>query len=401
VALKVLTPAGRKVFLLLFFQKKKFFLFTVPDIRLQRLTLTDFRSYKAVRFSPAARLCVLTGANGSGKTNLLEAVSLLVPGRGLRGAKFSELARQGQEASGSWAVAATVQTVDGPCEIGTGNGEDQERRVFRLDGAAPRSQAEVGVRLAAVWLTPQMDRLFTEAAAGRRKFLDRLVVALEPGHAREVAAFEAASAQRNRLLAEGNADPDWLAGLEDSMARHAVAATATRLALVGRLNTVLAAGVAAPFPAVGLTLDCEIAARLAAAPALAVEGFLRESLAGARAADAARGAASLGPQRADVLIADAATGRAASQSSTGQQKSMLIGIILGHAALIAAARGAAPILLLDEPLVHLDEAHRLALFAALIRQGLHALLTGTDAAPFRPLEAAYYEVSEGRIDLAL
>jgi DNA replication and repair protein RecF len=380
----------------------------VSETELLRLTLTDFRSYKALRFSPGDALCVFTGPNGSGKTNLLEAVSLLVPGRGLRGAKFSELARLGEDSSNSWAVAAMLRVAGQKFEIGTGTGEESERRVFRLDGAAPRSQAEIGARLAAVWLTPQMDRLFTESAGGRRKFLDRLVLALEPAHAREVAAFEAASAQRNRLLAEGRADPrradprradpDWLAGLEDSMARHAVAATAARVTLIARLNAALAAGVAAPFPAVILLLDCAIAARLAQTPALETEDWLREALAEARSADAARGAAGYGPQRADVLMTDAVSGRAAGLSSTGQQKAMLLGIVLGHAALITAARGAPPILLLDEPLVHLDEYRRLSLFEALSRTGLHAMITGTDAEPFRPLHAAYYKLLDGRID---
>ena len=245
-----------------------------------------------------------------------------------------------------------------------------------------------------------MDRLFTDAASGRRKFLDRLVVALEPAHAREVAAFEAASAQRNRLLAEPRADADWLAGLEDSMARHAVAATAARMVLVSRLNAALESGAAEPFPAVYLALDCAIAERLAANPALAVEDWLRGALRDARSADAARGAASFGPQRADLTIADAGTARPAGLSSTGQQKSMLIGIILGHAALIAAARGAPPLLLLDEPLVHLDEARRQALFVALSGRGLHAFLTGTDAEPFKPLAAAYYKVRDSRIEPA-
>jgi len=372
----------------------------VSDTFLTRLTLTDFRSYRALRFTPGGKICVFTGPNGSGKTNLLEAISLLVPGRGLRGANFSELARRGAEASGSWAVAATVRTRDGELDIGSGTGDDSERRVFRLDGMAPRSQAEVGARLAAVWLTPQMDRLFTESASGRRKFLDRLVVALEPAHAREMAAFEAASAQRNRLLGEGGADPDWLSGLEDSMARHAVAATAARGSLIARLNAALAAGAAMPFPAVTLSLDCVIAARLADAPALTVEDFLRAALSAARPADAVRGASGFGPQRADVLIADAATGRPAGLSSTGQQKSMLIGMVLGHAALIAAARGVPPLLLLDEPLVHLDEHHRLALFGALARLEVQALMTGTDAAPFGPLPAAFYAVGDGRIDSA-
>lgn len=329
---------------------------------------------------------------------MLEAISLLVPGRGLRGAKISELARRGEDASGGWAVAATLGQGAQKFEIGTGTAEGSERRVFRLDGAAPKSQADIGVKLAAVWLTPQMDRLFTESASGRRKFLDRLVVALEPGHARQMAAFEAASAQRNRLLGEPRMpDPDWLSGLEDAMARHAVAATATRLALINRLNSSAAAGIAGGFPAVTLALDCAIAAQLAETPALAVEDNLRVALRAARAIDAARGASSHGPNRADLLIADAATDRAAGLSSTGQQKSMLIGIILGHAALIATLRGSPPILLLDEPLVHLDEPHRLALFAALQVPNLHALLTGTDAEPFTALGAACYRVQDSRI----
>ncbi len=368
---------------------------------LRRLTLTDFRSYATLRFTPAAPICVFTGPNGSGKTNLLEAISLLVPGRGLRGAKFSELVRRGAGTSGGWAVAAAFNLAGDAFEIGSGTAEaNPERRVFQLDGATPRAQAEISGRLAAVWLTPQMDRLFTDAASGRRKFLDRLVVALEPAHAREVAAFEAASAQRNRLLAEPRADADWLAGLEDSMARHAVAATAARMVLVSRLNAALESGAAEPFPAVYLALDCAIAERLAANPALAVEDWLRGALRDARSADAARGAASFGPQRADLTIADAGTARPAGLSSTGQQKSMLIGIILGHAALIAAARGAPPLLLLDEPLVHLDEARRQALFVALSGRGLHAFLTGTDAEPFKPLAAAYYKVRDSRIEPA-
>jgi DNA replication and repair protein RecF len=325
---------------------------------------------------------------------LLEAVSLLVPGRGLRGAKFSELARIGPDSSGSWAVAAQFSN---QLEIGTGTAEGSpERRVFQLNGAKPRSQAEVAEQLSAIWLTPQMDRLFTDSASGRRKFLDRLVIALEPGHAREIAAFESASAQRNRLLAE-NLDPAWLAGLEDSMARHAVAATATRAALITQLNATLAAGAAAPFPLVHLALHCAIAARLAQSPALSVEDDLRAAYAAARAQDTAQRGASTGPQKADLMITDAATSRPAALSSTGQQKAMLIGIVLGHAALIAATRGTAPLLLLDEPLVHLDETHRLALFAALQNLNLAAWLTGTDAEPFAPLGADLFTIQDGVI----
>lgn len=340
---------------------------------------------------------MFAGPNGTGKTNLLEALSLLVPGRGLRGAKFSELARRGPAASGSWAVAARF---DNGVEIGTAMAEGApERRKFRLNGVKPRSQAEVAEQLSAVWLTPQMDRLFTDTASGRRKFLDRLVIALEPGHAREIAACESASSQRNRLLAE-NPDPAWLAGLEDSMARHAVAATAARMALINRLNASIAAGAADPFPRVALSLDCAIATRLATAPALEVEDALRAAYASARLQDSAARGASLGPQKTDFLIADAATSRPAALSSTGQQKAMLIGIVLGHAALIAAARGTPPLLLLDEPLVHLDSTRREALFAALNAAPLSAWLTGTDRETFAGLDAACYAIHDGSIEPA-
>ncbi len=367
-------------------------------VELLRLTLTDFRSYKALRFSPDADICVFTGPNGSGKTNLLEAVSLLAPGRGLRGARVAELARRGEEASGTWAVAAQFSSGPETFEIGTGTTEDApERRVFRLDGAAPGSQAEVAEKFSAVWLTPQMDRLFTDPASGRRRFLDRLVIALEPSHARDIAAFESASAQRNRLLVE-NPDPAWLAGLEDAMARHAVAAAAGRMALLSRLNATLAGGAAAPFPEVRLALDCAIAEQLAAAPALAVEDFLRAAYATARQLDTQARAPAYGPQKTDLSITDAATGRPAALSSTGQQKAMLIGIILGHAALIAHARGVAPFLLLDEPAVHLDATHRAALFAALEHLRLAAWLTGTDAEAFAGLKtAACYSIADARI----
>jgi len=364
---------------------------------LTRLTLTDFRSYAALRFAPQERLNVFAGPNGTGKTNLLEAISLLVPGRGLRGAKFSELARRGAEASGSWAVAARF--ADG-LEIGTGMTENApDRREFRLNGSKPRTQAEIGELLAAVWLTPQMDRLFTDTASGRRKFLDRLVLALEPSHAREIASFEAASAQRNRLLAEGG-EAGWLAALEDSMARHAVAATAARTSLLLRLNAAIEAGAADPFPRVALALSCTIAERLAASPAVEVEDALRAAYASARAQDAVQKSAAIGPQKADFLISDLESGRPAGFSSTGQQKSMLLGIVLGHAAMIETMRGQAPILLLDEPLVHLDVTRREALFAALNAANYTAWITGTDREQFSGLNAACYSIRDFSIEPA-
>lgn len=357
---------------------------TAPALRLRRLGLTDFRNYARLDWRPVGRIAVITGPNGSGKTNLLEAISLLVPGRGLRGARGADLARAGGT---GWAVASRLDTPAGEVDIGTGTSPEgsADRRVFRLDGAAPRSQAEIAARVSAVWLTPQMDRLFHEGASGRRRFLDRLVYALEPGHAREVASYEAATASRNRLLGEGRADPGWLAGLEDAMARHGVAATVARMGLVRRLNETLAAGAVGAFPIARMSLVCAIADRLAEAPALAVEDWLRETLAAGRGRDAAAGSAAAGAHRADMDLADAATGIVAARASTGQQKSLLIAVILGHAALLASARGFAPLLLLDEPVVHLDQGRREALFAALAALPAQAFLTGTDAEVFAPL----------------
>ena len=369
-------------------------------MHLTRLTLTDFRNYAHLVWRPAARISVITGPNGSGKTNLLEAVSMLVPGRGLRGARIAELARIG--GSGAWAAAARFGSGVDQVDIGTGTPPEgpADRRVFRLDGQTPRSQAQIAAHVAAVWLTPQMDRLFQEGASGRRRFLDRLVWALEPGHAREIAAHDTAMVQRNRLLSDGRADPAWLAGLEDSMVRHAVAATAARRSLVARLNAALASGASGAFPAARLALVDPIAHRLDGEPALAVEDWLRHALEAARERDAAAGSAALGAHRSDMMLSDAATGLAAAQSSTGQQKALLLGTVLGHAALIAEARGRAPLLLLDEPVVHLDRNLRARLLEALSALPAQVLVTGTDSDVFTPLQGIAEGLLTGEDSLA-
>jgi DNA replication and repair protein RecF len=358
-----------------------------PALALTRLTLTRFRSYATLTVRFAAPLVVLVGANGAGKTNLLEAISLLTPGRGLRGARLTELARREPDGSstGTWAVAGRFSTPEGPLELGTGVEEAAAtRRSFLLDGAAPRSQAEIAARVAAVWLTPQMDRLFQDGASARRRFLDRLVWAIEPGHAREVAAYETALAERNRLLA-GRADPAWLDGLEEAMARHGIAVAAARRGLVARLNRALAAGVAGAFPAARAEVACDWAAALDAGPALAAEEALRARLRDGRAIDAAAGAARVGPHRADLALIHGPKNLPAALCSTGEQKALLVSVVLGHAALIAEARGFAPILLLDEVAAHLDAPRREALFVALAGLPAQAFLTGTEARVFAPL----------------
>ncbi|MFT8718404.1 DNA replication/repair protein RecF [Acetobacter sp.] len=361
----------------------------MTELRLDRLVLSSFRNYRRLVWEPQGSPLVITGDNGSGKTNLLEALSLLVPGRGLRGARNSEFPRRdqltGETNPAGWGVVAQFSDTRGSFELSTGmEAEQGGTRKFLLDGQPMKGRDAVADYLSAVWLTPQMDRLFGESASGRRRFLDRLVVALTPHHARELAACERATAQRNRFLAEGRTDDVWLAGIEDAMARHGVAVVAARRDLVARLNAV---GVDKQnaFPAASLSLICPISDRLEDEPALAVEEWLRNALRNARPVDRQRGMATFGAQRSDFALQDVETGRSASEASTGQQKALLIGVILAHARLLGSAGGVPPMLLLDEPLVHLDQRRREALLETLLDFRTPVLLTGTDRAPFEAL----------------
>jgi len=358
-------------------------------LRLSRLRLTRFRNHAALDLRFGAPAIVLTGPNGAGKTNVLEAISLLGAGRGLRGARGLEMAMHGAT---PWAVSGHFEDGAGGFEIGTGSEEQNpDRRAWRLDGEKLRGQAELAERVATVWITPQMDRLFQDSAGGRRRFLDRLVLALEPHHAREVAAYDTAMAHRNRLLADSRrADPLWLDAVEDAMARHGTATAASRRALVARLNAALEGGVAGAFPAARLALHCPAAALLDDMPALAAEERLREAFRYGRPRDAAAGATLAGPHRADLLFTHSAKGLPAAQCSTGEQKALLVSTVLAHAALIARARGFAPLLLLDEVPAHLDAARREALFAALAELPGQSFLTGTEPGLFAPLGRAEF-----------
>lgn len=322
---------------------------------------------------------MITGENGAGKTNILDAISLLGPGRGLRGAALSDAARSG--GPGGWSIAAILQTDGGEVELGTGTvATAPERRLVRVNGAAATAAA-LGEWLALVWLTPAMDRLFADTPAARRRFLDRLVLALHPGHARQSVRYDAAMRARTRLLtADAPADPVWLTALEAAMAEHGAAVAAARADTVAALAERLAESPEGPFARPLLALGGEKVADLAA--------DLAAALARSRAADAAAGRAMAGPHRADLLVTHAAKGEAAARGSTGEQKALLIAIILAHAELVAARTGQAPLLLLDEVAAHLDSLRRAALFDRLAATGSQVWMTGTDAALFTAVEAS-------------
>ena len=368
-----------------------------------RLVLTDFRNYREARLSLGTEPVVLTGPNGAGKTNLLEALSLLAPGRGLRGAKLTEIDRRaerdGEAPNSGWAVAAVVATRYGTMRVGTGrDAAAGERRVVRVDGEPARGQMALGERLGVIWLTPPMDRLFLEGPSGRRRFLDRLVLGLDPQHGSRVAAYEQALRERSRLLRDGPADPAWLAALEEVMAEQGVAVAAGRRDAVQRLDRACAE-VDGSFPRARLRLVGAVEGWLETMPALAAEAQLAAMLAANRQIDAQTGGAAIGPHRSDLAVELAEKGIAAEFASTGEQKALLISILLAQATLQRAIRGEPPLLLLDEIAAHLDASRRAALFEALLRLESQAWLTGTDEAVFAPLrcQAQFLSVNDGTL----
>lgn len=416
--------------------------FPAPTAAVRRLTVTGFRNLRRLRLEVDEGTVILTGPNGAGKTNLLEALSFLAPGRGLRGAALAEIAAVDAAgaplppgeglAPGAWAVAARLDLAGGQSlDLGTGRGmaaaagpavasgpgsgraggsggAGSDRRLVHIDGRAA-GQVDLGRRLAILWLTPDMDGLFRGPAAERRRFLDRLVTALDPDHAGRAAAYAQAQRERARLLRDGRGTAAWLDGLEEVMARHGVALTAGRCDLLARLTAPatippgaplpvgggagcgLAGGAPPgggalagvdPFPGVGLALRSEVAAWLAEGPALAAEERLRAILAATRARDAEAGVTTRGPHRDDLVAIHGATGQGAERASTGEQKAMLVAVLLAQARVIARLRGQAPVMLLDEAVAHLDPRRRAGLAAALAALGGQAWLTGTEPEAF-------------------
>ena len=359
-----------------------------------RLVLTDFRCYRQARLAVDTRPVVVTGANGAGKTNLLEAISFLAPGRGLRRARLGEVDRRAlpegtvaAEISGAWTVAADIATARETVQIGTGReatASGGERRTVRIDGAPAKSQTALAEHVDLVWLTPQMDRLFLEGAAARRRFLDRLVYGFDAAHAGRCGAYDQALRERGRLLREGPHDPAWLAALEESLARHGVAIAAARRAAAAQLDAACGEGVAG-FPRARLGVAGTVESWLAETPAETAEERLRTGLAAARRQDAESGGAAIGPHRSDLRVRHGTAEAPAEQCSTGEQKALLIALLLAHARLQAARRGAAPVMLLDEVAAHLDRERRRALFAELAALGAQAWLSGTEAELFAEL----------------
>lgn len=359
---------------------------------LSRLVLTDFRNHAAATLEPGPGFVVLSGDNGAGKTNILEAVSLLAPGRGLRRAALSEMTRQG--GSGGFGVAAVL---GGDVDIATGaQSAAPERRIVRVQGA-PVAATALAEWLTVLWLTPAMDRLFVEPASERRRFLDRLTLALSPGHAIHSNRYEAAMRARNRLLAEEGAfDADWLSALEAQMVEHGIAIDAARRDTVAQLGAALAVQAAGPFARAGLALEGWTGAG----------DILARDLAQGRARDAAAGRTLAGPHRSDLAVVHLDKGQddrgqAAALCSTGEQKALLLSIILAHADLVAARGGQAPVLLLDEVAAHLDPHRRAALFDRLAGKG-QVWMTGTEPALFDavPGGATRYIVAEGVVAIS-
>jgi DNA replication and repair protein RecF len=370
--------------------------------RIRRLTLTNFRSYRAAQVEVGAALVVLTGPNGAGKTNLIEAISLLAPGRGLRRATLEDVAFS--EGDGSWAVAADVEGALGLASLGTGieppAAEDAVApRKCRIDREPVSSASAFADHLRVIWLVPAMDGLFNGPASERRRFLDRLVLAVDAEHGSRVNALERSLRSRNRLLEDARPDPHWLDAIEHETAELAVAVTALRVETVGRLQAALTARRGSAFPSAEIALDGWMEKLVPLHPAVEIEDRYRTSLRDNRARDAAAGRTLDGPHLSDLTVIYEPKNIPAADASTGEQKALLIGLVLAHAGLLTAMSGFAPVLLLDEVVAHLDPSRRTALYAELDEIAAQAFMTGADAAAFAEIAARadVLEVSPGQV----
>jgi DNA replication and repair protein RecF len=377
----------------------------MPAVRLRRLTLTNFRSYHAAQIEVGGGPIVLIGPNGAGKTNLIEAISWLAPGRGLRRATLDEVAFS--EGDGSWAVSVEVEGALGLASLGTGIDPPGAEtapatRRCRIDREPVASATPFADHLRVIWLVPAMDALFNGPASERRRFLDRLVLAVDAEHASRVAALERSLRSRNRLLEEPRPDPQWLDAIEHETAELAVAVAALRVETVGRLQAALG-GSRDPvslFPAAAIALDGWMERLIPQHPAVEVEDRYRALLRDNRPRDAAAGRTLEGPHLTDLAVIHLAKGMPAADASTGEQKALLIGLVLAHAGLLAEMTGYAPVLLLDEVVAHLDPGRRAALYDALARLDAQVFMTGADPVAFDDVveRAELFTVGAGRVE---
>jgi DNA replication and repair protein RecF len=354
--------------------------------RIRRLTLTHFRNYRAASLETRGDVVALVGPNGAGKTNCIEAISLLSPGRGLRRATLDDVADN--QGDGSWAVSAEIEGALGLATLGTGidppEGEAAATgRRCRIDREPVSSAVAFGDHLRMVWLTPAMDGLFMGAASERRRFFDRLVLAIDSGHSSRVSALDRSLRSRNRLLEERHYDPHWLDAIERETAELAVAVAAMRGQTAARLAAALRArGKASAFPSAAILLDGWMENALLNDPATTVEDRYRQILRDGRARDAAAGRTLDGPHLTDLQVIYAPKNMPARDASTGEQKALLIGLVLAHANLVAEMTGITPLLLLDEVVAHLDPGRRAALFRELAKLGAQIWMTGADPQAF-------------------
>ncbi|QLH69231.1 DNA replication/repair protein RecF [Rhodopseudomonas palustris] len=371
--------------------------------RITRLTLTHFRNYRGASLTTTADQVVLVGPNGAGKTNCLEAISFLSPGRGLRRATLEDVANH--EGDGSWAVSAEVEGALGLATLGTGieppRGDTTTTRRCRIDREPVGSAAAFGDHLRMVWLTPSMDGLFMGAASERRRFFDRLVLAIDSGHSARVSALDRSLRSRNRLLEDvRNADSHWLDAIERETAELAIAVAAQRGQTALKLAAMLdARGATSAFPSAKLMLDGWMENALTSEPATAVEDRYRAILRDSRGRDAAAGRTLDGPHLTDLEVIYAPKAMPARDASTGEQKALLIGLVLAHAQLVAETTSITPLLLLDEVVAHLDPGRREALFTELGKLGAQVWMTGADPMAFAEIgpAAGIFDVESGRI----